>query len=394
MGCRERGGRALLGDKQAVMKNSPTPLETRLLAELATGGPIPFRDFMERALYDSEYGYYATGRIRQGRKGDYVTNVSVGPLFGRLLARQFAEIWERLGRPVPFTVVEQGASAGDFARDALEGLAGDAPECYAAMEYRIVEPLEALRRGQAELLSGHAEKVHWHKDLQELPRFVGVHFSNELLDAFPVHLVRWDGERWHERWVQAVDGQLTMVDGALSRPELAAALGALPPVPADYETEVNLAARRWLAEVSEKLERGAVLVVDYGYPRAELYRPERCTGTLSAYASHQRVPDPLSQPGEVDLTSHVDFTSLTEQAGQCGLETAGFTDQHHFMVGVSGLHFRDDIPASPQEIRAFKTLMHPELFGQSFKVAGFSREMAPGLSGFKFSGNTRSPVYL
>ena len=155
-----------------------------------------------------------------------------------------------------------------------------------------------------------------------------------------------------------------------------------------------------MRELAGKLRAGWVLLIDYGYSRAEYYRPERTAGTLSAYARHERVSDPLADPGEVDLTAHVDFTSLAERAESCGLRLSGFTDQHHFMVALGRLHFPDDAAPSPEmerELRAFKTLMHPNLMGTSFKVLGLEKDVPAetvALTGFLYGSRTRETLGL
>jgi len=367
------------------MPDASTPLFVALREEITQRGPIPFRDYMERALYDPEHGYYGSGRARVGRGGDFFTNVSVGPLFGRLLARQFAEMWLRLGQPADFVIVEQGAHRGDFAADVLGALRELAPDCLAATTFWIVEPLATLRKAQHEKLAAWAgTQVRWAESLAGLPPFTGVHFSNELPDAFPVHRVARRAEGWRERAVDFDGTRFVFVDAPLSANALKPALARLPAVPEGYETEINLAAPAWIAEVAARLQRGFILAVDYGYTRAEYYRPERNQGTLSAYAGHQREPDPLARPGEIDLTAHVDFTSLAEAGIAGGLTLSGFTDQHHFMVGLGQLHFTGDT-ASPQEIRAFKTLMHPSLMGRSFHALCLTRGAEEaGLSGFRY----------
>jgi SAM-dependent MidA family methyltransferase len=366
-----------------------SPLAQQLRAEIAQHRPIPFRDFMARALYDAEHGYYGAGKARVGRGGDFFTNVSVGPLFGRLLARQFAEMWQRLGEPADFVVVEQGAHGGDFAADVLAALRELAPACFAATTFWLVEPVAKLRQTQGERLHDFGpEKVRWANSLDDLPPFQGVHFSNELLDAFPVHRVCWRGDRWKERRVDFHEDRFRFVDAEITSETLRAHLTHLPPVPPDYETEVNLAVAPWLAGIECKLRAGFILAIDYGYPRGEYYRPERTGGTLSAYFAHQREPDPLQRPGEIDLTAHVDFTTLAEAAASLGLQLAGFTDQHHFMVGLSRLHFSDDqalTAGGPQELRAFKTLMHPSLLGRSFHAICLAKAASDTqLSGFTF----------
>ena len=371
-----------------------TPLAIQLQARIAQHGPIPFRDFMDAALYDPAHGYYASGRAVIGRRGDFITNVSVGPLFGRLLARQFAEMWERLGAPDPWCIVEQGAHRGEFARDALEGLREFAPHAFAAAKYVIVEPLAAMRAAQMQALSGLP--VEWLSSLEELAPFTGVHFSNELLDAFPIHLLARRDGRWVERYVDCVDDAFVFCDGPLSDPRLASldgshgSHGSHESHPPDGTlTEINLAALDWLSILAAKIERGCVLAIDYGYPR-EQFR-ERPAGTLSAYAGHAREPDPLSRPGEIDLTAHVELTSLIEHAERTGFRLHGFTDQHRFMVAASRLHFREN-PIAPADIRAFKTLMHPALLGQAFKVLCLEKGIGEAGTLTGFDGAARHSV--
>jgi len=380
------------------MPDNPNPLAEALRAEIAQRGPISFRDFMARALYDPDYGYYGAGKARVGRGGDFFTNVSVGPLFGRLLGRQFVEMWRRLGEPADFVLVEQGAHRGDCAADILAALREFDAACFAATTLWLVEPLTALRKIQGERLSEFGtEKVHWADTLADLPSFRGVHYSNELLDAFPVHRICWRSNRWVERCVGFQEGHFVFVDSEVSSEALRAYLAALPPVPADYETEVNLAVAPWLTEVESRLQAGYVLAIDYGYAREEYYRPERTDGTLSAYTAHQREPDPLQRTGEIDLTAHVDFTTLAEAAAPLGLQLAGFTDQHHFMVGLSRLHFPDDqalTAASQKELRAFKTLMHPGLMGRSFHAICLAKGVSDtALTGFQFGGDARRKLF-
>ena len=356
-----------------------TPLAAQLQARIAAHGPITFRDFMAAALYDPAHGYYASGRAVIGLRGDFITNVSVGALFGRLLARQFAEMWERLGTPDPWCIVEQGAHHGQFARDVLEGLREFAPRAFAVVKYVIVEPLDALRGPQIRGL--YDLPVNWISNVAELDPFCGVHFSNELLDAFPVHLVARREDRWIERCVDCPAGPFVFTDGPLSDPRLAAHLAAFD-APDGFVTEVNLAALEWLSTLSTKIDRGCVLAIDYGYPREQYL--ERHAGTLSAYAGHAREPDPLARPGEIDLTAHVEFTSLIEHAERLGFRLGGFTDQHRFMVGASRLHFQEKSAIAPAELRSFKTLMHPALLGAAFKVVCLEKglEDAAPLTGF------------
>ncbi len=358
-----------------------------LRAHIDANGPILFRDFMQAALYDPAHGYYTSGRAAIGRAGDFFTNVSVGPLFGTLLARQFAEMWERLGRPAPFDIVEQGAHRGDFARDCLASLRSLAPECFAEARYSIVENSPIQRAAQEEALAEFGDKCRW---LDNIEPFTGVHFSNELLDAFPVHLVTRAGSEWLERHVDFLDDRFVSTDRPIACEALILQLSRLTgPFPAGYMTEVNLAALAWADDVAAKLDRGFILAIDYGFSRDEFYHPARRTGTLTGYANHRRIDDVLATPGEIDITAHVEFTSVIERFENAGLRLHGFADQHHFMVGLSGLHFADNAAPTPEqtrELRAFKTLMHPALMGTTFKALCFEKSAQPlaRLAAFRF----------
>jgi SAM-dependent MidA family methyltransferase len=377
----------------------PEPLSDLLRRRIQRDGPISFHDFMQAALYHPKHGYYTSGRARIGRGGDFFTNVSVGPLFGALLARQFAEMWTQLGEPGEFTLVEQGAHRGEFARDVLAALREQAPACFAATRYHIIEPSTALQASQQTTLANFSGSVQWFPTLEALPAFTGVHFSNELIDAFPVHAITWDGQTWRERHVTGEGERLAFIDLPVANPALHTALAKLPPVPAGYRTEINLAALDWIDTLASKLTRGFALVIDYGFSRAEYYRPERSEGTLTGYAQHHRVDDLLATPGATDLTAHVDFTTLAERAHTAGLRLGGFTDQHHFLVALGALHFPDeDTAASPErqrDLRAFKTLMHPQMMGRSFQVLALEKGPATTpLTGFRFARDSSAALGL
>ncbi len=341
---------------------------------------------MEQALYHPAHGYYSSGRAALGRAGDYFTSVSVGPLFGRLLAAQFAEMWEALGRADDFTIVEQGAHDGQFAHDVLSAAQREHADFFAALRYRIVEPFPALRERQATTLANFADKIVWHSSLEELPPFRGVHFSNELLDSFPVHLVRWNGAEWHERHVTERDGVFEFVDLPLSDPRLAERLPSN--LPAGYETEVNLAALDWIEALARKLTSGFVLIADYGWPRAEFFAPERTSGTLQSCARHRILPSPLTEIGHADITAHVEWTSLAERAQACGLHVAGFADQHHFLTGLLA-KLGDAFVSSADEKtkRALQTLIHPQHLGMKFQFLCLARgiDHAGPVAGLRFA---------
>ncbi len=362
-------------------------------------GPVPFSWFMEQALYHPQHGYYSSGRCAIGRRGDYFTSVSVGPLFGKLMAGQFIEIWETLGRPEDFVIVEQGAHHGEFATDVLEAVREQSPELSALVRYRIVEPFALLRKRQEGVLRSFAQ-VEWVESLEMMEPFCGVHFSNELLDAMPVHLLVATGEgaerRWCERLVERTSCGFTFVDRPISDERLAQRLTKLPPVPeVGYETEMNLAALDWIQTLAGKLRSGVVLAADYGLSREEFYAPSRRTGTLQCYADHRVLPSILERVGQSDLTTHVEWTSLAEQAEHCGLRLAGFTDQHHFLTGLLSTHAAL-ASAGAEKSRALQTLIHPEFLGMKFQFLGLTKNFpAEGsLGGFKFARDARRQLGL
>ena len=355
-------------------------------------GPVTFAWFMEQALYHPEFGYYSSGRCQIGRRGDYFTNVSVGRFFGRMLAAQFAEIWEVLGRPDGFTIVEQGAHHGDFARDVLETLRELKPDCFSAVRYSVVEPSPVLQARQEDALCGFSGKVSWWESLDELPAFSGVHFSNELLDSLPVRLIASNGEgEWQERMVAEGAGNFQLVPQPITDQKLRARLQTLPPAGTEsYDTEINLAALAWVERLAAKLERGFVLAVDYGFPRGDFFAPERRSGTLQGYAGHRTVCSPFQDIGRADIASHVEWTSVAERAEACGLTIAGFTDQHHFMTGLLSL-----VSPREDERRALQTLLHPEFLGTRFQYLGLSRNVASAqLTGFRFARDPRNALGL
>jgi SAM-dependent MidA family methyltransferase len=363
-------------------------------------GPISFDRFMEQALYHPDLGYYSSGRCAIGRGGDYFTSVSVGPLFGQLLSGQFAQIWERLGQPDEFTILEQGAHQGEFAFDLLEALREQKPDLFARVRYQIVEPFVVLGERQRAHLQPFCDRIEWTEALETTEPFVGVHFSNELVDAMPVHLLvgaNEDGRlRWCERRVEQTSHGFAFLPCDVADPGLRAHLDKIPGPPAPgYETEVNLSALEWIERLAGKLERGVVLIADYGLVRSDFYAPSRRTGTLQSYSQHRVLSSPLEQVGDSDLTTHVEWTSLAEQAEASGLRIAGFADQHHFLTGL--LAMDPELRAiGTEKGRALQTLIHPEFLGTRFQFLGLTKNFPEGnsLSGFRFARNPRLEIGL
>lgn len=363
-------------------------LEARLTAEIEASGPMPFDRFMERALYDPEAGYYASGRSAIGRHGDFFTNVSMGPVFGEILAGQFVEMWRALGQPADFVLVEQGAGDGLLARDILEALASTP---LGGARLFIVEPSAALQKAQAgQLAEGN---VSWVADATALPEFCGVHYSNELFDAFPVHLLRSTGDGWAELHVGYENHAFTWREMPVAG-ELADHSATFPARPKGFTTEVCLSHRPLLHALAAKITRGFLLAVDYGMPRESLLAGHRADGTLACYRGHRRDSNPLEAPGEKDITAHVNFSLLASDAIAAGWELANFTDQHHFLVGAAtalllAMDGRPPDAAGRKKLGALRMLLHPEGMGRQFHAILFSKGAAgANLSGFQHSGRS------
>jgi SAM-dependent MidA family methyltransferase len=339
-----------------------TPLVESIRETIRTQGPQSFAWFMQQALYHPEHGYYSSGRCAIGRKGDYFTNVSVGPLFGQLLASQFVQIWEHLGKMNDFVVVEQGAHDGQFARDVLEFVQRRAPKFFDALSYRIVEPFPILEGRQRQALESFRDRVEWRKSLQP---FTGVHFSNELLDAMPVRLVD-DGR---EKLVAVEDEKFVFIE----RP-----VGKATP---------NQPVLDWIDGIAANLQRGYMIAIDYGCTDEDSQR------SAQVRAHHRHVESPFEQIGDADITMSVDWRSIVERAQTNGLRVAGFTDQHHFLTGIisqfeSGDRGQSLLTDSPKAKRQLQTLLHPEMLGRAFQVLALARKVDPEtnpLAGFKFA---------
>jgi SAM-dependent MidA family methyltransferase len=339
-----------------------TPFVESIRETIRAQGPQSFAWFMQQALYHPEHGYYSSGRCAIGRKGDYFTNVSVGPLFGQLLASQFSEIWERLGKINDFVIVEQGAHDGQFALDVLEFLQKRLPEFFDALRYRIVEPFPILKERQRQTLEPFRDKVDWPSSAQS---FTGIHFSNELLDAMPVRLIRDGTEK-----LVALDGDKFVF---VERPVDKAIL--------------NQPALDWIDGIAANLQCGYVIAIDYGFFDEEVER------TVEVRAQHRDLDSPFEQIGDADITMSVDWRSIVERAQANGLRITGFTDQHHFLTGIisrlgEGDWGQSALPDSRKAKRELQTLLHPEMLGRAFQVLALTKNVdvkSPPLAGFKFA---------
>ncbi|PYT79584.1 MAG: SAM-dependent methyltransferase [Acidobacteria bacterium] len=352
-----------------------TPLEELLADRIRRRGPLPFADFMRECLYHPVHGYYS--KAESQRFADYYTSVDVHPIFGRLLARKFAWMWEQLERPKEFLLVEAGAGVGRLAQHVLDFCAAKLTEFYAAVRYVAVER-SALRREQAgKRLRPHATAGHL-RISPEIPAQIpaGCVFSNEFIDALAVHRVVRTGGMLQEIFVGWDNGKF--IDAV--RPVSTCAINeyfATQPVTLreGQHAEAGLEACDWITEVGRRIARGFVVTIDYGHRAEELFDERHMRGTLLAYRDHRVSEDFYAVPGEQDLTAHVNFTALETWGQRSGLETRELTSQTAFLLALGESNEFADLydpgQSEAEQIRArlqLKTLIHPEGMGERFQA--------------------------
>jgi SAM-dependent MidA family methyltransferase len=306
---------------------------------------------MEAVLYQPRFGYYASDRNPIGRSGDFYTSSDLDPVFGRLLARKFADLASCLDS---FTIVELGAGTGALARDILKAQ---------PFPYRILERSAAMRERQRLTLAGF--DVQW---IDELPaRLTGCVFSNEFFDALPVHRVARRKGALREIYVDEAGGAFVEVEDNPSAPLRDIDV----PIGEGHSTEVNLDATLWMNRIAASLENGYHLAIDYGYLRREFFA--RPAGTVMCYWRHQAVEDPYNRVGDQDITAHVNFSDLMDSGARAGLETVEFTTQMQFLIGLGILEEIESLAAasdaaSIERLQAMKKLILPGAMGERFKV--------------------------
>lgn len=343
----------------------------------AAGGWIPFSRFMAQALYTPGLGYYSAGMHKFGAAGDFVTAPEISALFGQTLAQQAAQVL----RLTAGNILEIGPGSGRLASDLLSELEqlGQLPE-----RYFLLEVSADLRQRQQHLLARFAPRVEW---LDALPAsFAGLIIGNEVLDAMPVHLVAWGEDGIFERGVSIADGQFSWSERKLTSGELFDSAASLD-VPPGTISEIGLAARGFIATLAGLLEKGAILMLDYGFGQNEYYHPQRSSGTLMCHYRHHAHDDPFYLPGLQDITSHVDFTAIAEAGVKHGLKLLGYTSQAHFLInsGITDLLAR----ASPEQASAYlplaaqaQKLLNPAEMGELFKAIALGKGVDTPLLGF------------
>lgn len=357
----------------------PVPLAERLRELIRREGAITFHDWMKAALYDADGGYYQRAdRERWGRAGDYRTSPERSVLFAATFARYIARLYEELGRPEAWTVVECGAGSGNFAAGVLDTLAPQFPEVFAATRYVVFDVSEdALRRGQ-ERLDDFGDRVRFCSDWDDVYVDHGVVFSNELLDAFPVHRVVQTDDGLRELYVTVdANGSFSWSDGELSTQRLSefCRTYSLQLVPGQI-IEINLEIDDWLARVARRVANGFVITVDYGAEAVELYDSVlRPNGTLRGFRGHEFVDDVLAAPGEYDITASVNWTQVKIVGESLGLRVVEFASQDKFLLNaglLSELEYRLGVAETEAEKASLTTgareMILPGGMASSFQV--------------------------
>ncbi len=383
-------------------------LSEQIEQEIRQCGPIPFSRYMQVCLYHPAHGYYSANAEQFGKAGDFYTSSDVHAVFGRLLARQFDEIWQALDRPPQIEILELGPGRGLFARDVLDWSNKKFPDFFAALTYTLQEASPALRAKLHETLREHVEsgKAHVGTDaivrpaersegicrtlVRDLPLIV---FANEFFDALPVEILSTQGKlhialednRLHEIWLPPLPEELEFLDRYSIHPE-----------PGE-RIEVPLVSQEWIKQISDAIRHGLLLIIDYGYTRHEQLAG-RHRGTLMAYRQHSASSDPYQAPGEQDLTAHVNFTALAAACEQAGMRSEKLLTQSQFLMGIGEKNqfadaFEDcRIPQERAKVALqLKHLITPVGMGENFQVLIASRNVdakgMAGLSGLSFGRN-------
>ena len=334
---------------------------------------MQFSKFMALALYEPALGYYAKNARQVGRGGDFFTSVSVGPLFGHLLARRFLSWHGQAEVNGPWRIIECGAHDGTLAKDILETIRRLNPAAFETLEYVIAEPLPLLTSAQKETLRDFQEQVKWAVHVDGLFPLPGIVFGNELLDALPFDVVEWRGREWQACHVGMENGNFIWV----LCPPSPALLKELEPLgtefPEGYRTEIRTGFREFLKPLTRVMKKSLFLWPDYGFARPDYYHPSRSEGTLRTFSKHRAAENPLASPGEVDITAHVDFTAVAEAALSLGAHSLAFRNQGAWLTAV-GREWLLSLDGQPQPtlLRQFQTLTHPAHLGGSFHVLEFA----------------------
>lgn len=373
------------------------PLEQKIIERIKKEGPIPFEAFMDMALYHPKLGYYSSPGKKIGKEGDFYTSPHLHPIFGAMIAKQFISMWVIMGKPKKFFAVEMGAGAGYLCKDILDylkrpsedpALSQNKNDFLNSLNYVIVEPYSHFRKGQAKLLEYLKKDIKWVPSLTKLNKNIeGCFFSNELFDAFPVHIVEMEDE-FREVYITHNSSGFAEVKNRPGSGEITDYIRQhFGDMQQGFRTEINLRIRKCLEDISAKLSNGFILTIDYGYSAREYYDEERSSGTLLCYHKHQFNEDPYQHIGEQDITAHVNFSSINKWGEELGLKTVGYCPQGTYLT-ASGIdevivELYSDSPDYFSEISKIKGLIMPHGMGESHSVMiQYKGNGTPGLKGF------------
>lgn len=336
---------------------------------------MSFERYMQLALYHDNLGYYTRGEQNIGKEGDFITSVSVGHSFGTILAHRIHDYWQKLNKPAGFHLIELAANNGQLSFDILSETERSFPDLYHTLSYHICEHLPVMMRTQAEKLAKFPGKLEQHTHLDQLRNreLTGIILSNELIDAMPVRLIQKQEDTWIELKVDSDGDLFSFIAKPIGDQELLQFINRLPQdLPAGYTTEYRPGLKGFCEALSGILNEGMVITIDYGYTHQTFYAPHRITGTLRTYRGHQAGEAPLEDPGQMDITAHVDFTQLAEAFISAGFGLTDFVPQTSYLTnhGRQWLQGLEDAPieARQKSIRQFQTLTHPSMMGRQFLV--------------------------
>jgi SAM-dependent MidA family methyltransferase len=365
-------------------------LRQRIIEKIKKEGSITFETFMDMALYEPGLGYYASEKTEIGKTGDFYTSPHLHPAFGAMIGKQIEEMWEVMQRPGDFQILEIGAGAGYMCKDILDYLVNRSS---IPLTYLIVEPHSFIKQKQEKLLEQFLNKITWVPSLENISKINGCILSNELLDAFPVHLVEMEDDL-KEIYVTAIDDTFIEVKNSLSTGIINDYLDEFSvTLTKGYRTEINLRIKDWLQSIDRILSGGFILTIDYGYPAWDYYSEDRNRGTLLSYYKHQVIDDPYQNTGEQDITAHVNFSSVKKWGEELGLKTLGFCRQGTYLIalGIDEI-LRELYENSPDylfEAAKIKRLLFPGTLGESHKVmVQYRGNGHPRLRGFSIKNQT------
>lgn len=371
-------------------------LEEIIKKEIKKNGPIPFSKYMEYCLYHPEKGYYRGLMPPIGKSGDYYTSPCVHKMFGYIMARQIAEILSCIDAK-HFFVVEAGAGNGYLARDIGEYLKNKHSNLHKKLTMCIIEPHLPYRDLQLKEISPFYEKIEFISSLDDLTKFSGVFYSNELFDSMPVEILESDDDRNIKQIYVGLENdnfiEINMQMDELVKQYLDEFDIKIPP---HFRIEISPLVTEFYKKIAEKLDSGAIITIDYGYPRSELLSEQHNRGTLMCYYRHVALENPYIRIGKQDITAHIDFTALKEVGEKAGLITAGFVEQYYFLMSAGILKELEELSRNidretyEREIIKIKNILMPSGMGEIFKVLVQTRHLCMNLIGFNFKNRKKS----